>query len=133
MKMEIKNFLKSHQQTIALSVGYLLVAFCAFGLGRITATEQKRPEIRVEESFAPLLNNTQNIGAAQSESIPAVAGESTAASAGNCEGKIKGNIGSKGEKIYHMPGGSFYNRTNPEQCFDTEEAAQAAGFRKSSR
>lgn len=45
---------------------------------------------------------------------------------------IKGNISSK-TKIYHMPGGSFYERTDPEMCFNSEGEAQAAGFTKSSR
>ena len=40
--------------------------------------------------------------------------------------------GSK-SRIYHMPGGSFYDRTNPVQCFASEAEAQAAGFTKSSR
>ncbi|KGM94768.1 metallo-beta-lactamase [Clostridium novyi A str. 4552] len=48
-------------------------------------------------------------------------------------GKIKGNINSKGEKIYHVPGGAFYNKTNPEAWFNTEEEAQAAGYRRSKR
>ncbi|MEZ4180663.1 MAG: hypothetical protein R3B41_04130 [Candidatus Doudnabacteria bacterium] len=49
----------------------------------------------------------------------------------NCT-KIKGNISSK-SKIYHMPGGAFYNRTQAEMCFDTEQQALAAGFVKSSK
>lgn len=48
-------------------------------------------------------------------------------------GKIKGNINSKGEKIYHMSGGAYYDRTIPEVWFSTEEEAQAAGFRRSKR
>lgn len=48
-------------------------------------------------------------------------------------GKIKGNINSKGEKIYHMPGGAYYDKTNPEVWFNTEEEAKAAGFRRSKR
>ena len=40
--------------------------------------------------------------------------------------------GSK-SKTYHMPGGSFYERTNPAACFNSEEEAQAAGYKKSSR
>lgn len=43
---------------------------------------------------------------------------------------IKGNASSK---IYHMPGGAYYDKTNPEVCFATESAAQAAGYRKSKR
>jgi hypothetical protein len=35
--------------------------------------------------------------------------------------------------IYHMPGGAFYDRTNPEECFSSESAARAAGYRKALR
>lgn len=47
---------------------------------------------------------------------------------------IKGNVSSKGEKIYHTPSSRSYNRTkiNPEegdQLFCTIEEAVAAGFR----
>ena len=35
--------------------------------------------------------------------------------------------------IYHVPGGEFYDRTNPEKCFATEAAARAAGYRASKR
>jgi len=43
---------------------------------------------------------------------------------------IKGNASSM---IYHVPGGQFYEVTNPEECFRTEAAAVAAGYRKSKR
>jgi micrococcal nuclease len=45
-------------------------------------------------------------------------------------GLIKGNINSKGEKIYHVPGGRYYDVTVPEVWFATEEEAEAAGFRR---
>ncbi|WP_129600694.1 ComEC/Rec2 family competence protein [Anaerophilus nitritogenes] len=48
-------------------------------------------------------------------------------------GAIKGNINSKGEKIYHMPDGAYYAKVNAEVYFKTEEEAQNAGFRKSKR
>lgn len=41
---------------------------------------------------------------------------------------IKGNANSM---IYHLPGQRFYDATKPEDCFRTEAAAQAAGYRKS--
>ncbi|SHF93740.1 Metal-dependent hydrolase, beta-lactamase superfamily II [Caldanaerobius fijiensis DSM 17918] len=44
-------------------------------------------------------------------------------------GLIKGNINSKGEKIYHIPGDPWYDRTKAERWFKTEAEAQAAGFR----
>lgn len=61
------------------------------------------------------------------------ANTSPAPSDGNHEGEIKGNINSKGEKIYHVPGGAYYDRTIAEEWFKTEEEAIAAGYRKSSR
>jgi micrococcal nuclease len=47
----------------------------------------------------------------------------------SAEKKIKGNINSKGEKIYHLPGSRDYERTKAEVWFATEEEAKAAGFR----
>ncbi len=41
---------------------------------------------------------------------------------------IKGNASSK---IYHVPGGRYYDKTNPEECFASEAAARAAGYRAS--
>jgi putative cell wall-binding protein len=40
---------------------------------------------------------------------------------------IKGNADSM---IYHMPYNRYYDATNPEECFRTESAAVAAGYRK---
>ena len=51
---------------------------------------------------------------------------------------IKGNISDRGERIYHMPGGAFYDRTRissakGERWFCTEADARAAGWRRSKR
>lgn len=43
--------------------------------------------------------------------------------------RIKGNRGSNGW-IYHVPGMPFYDRTNAEEMFCSEAAAQAAGYRR---
>ncbi|WP_338539051.1 thermonuclease family protein [Janibacter terrae] len=53
-----------------------------------------------------------------------------------CVGKIKGNISSSGEKIYHVPGGRYYSVTKidlgkGERWFCTETSARNAGWRKS--
>ena len=47
---------------------------------------------------------------------------------------IKGNIDMTGERIYHVPGGQWYDRTlidpaKGERWFCSEEDAQAAGWR----
>lgn len=53
---------------------------------------------------------------------------------GNC--LIKGNISSSGEKIYHLPGQKYYDKTvidqsKGERWFCSEQEAQSAGWRKS--
>lgn len=50
--------------------------------------------------------------------------------------QIKGNINSKGEKIYHVPGQRYYEKTQVdegagERWFCSEREAEAAGWRKS--
>ena len=52
--------------------------------------------------------------------------------------RIKGNVSAKGERIYHLPGGEFYDRTQinaakGERWFCTEGEARAAGWRRSKR
>jgi hypothetical protein len=49
---------------------------------------------------------------------------------------IKGNVNTRGEKIYHVPGQRYYNQTrisasHGERWFCSEEEARAAGWRKS--
>lgn len=51
---------------------------------------------------------------------------------------IKGNINGDGEKIYHVPGGQYYNKTKidrsvGERCFLSERKAISAGWRASLR
>lgn len=48
-------------------------------------------------------------------------------------GRIKGNINREGERIYHLPGQANYDRVEAEFLFESEEQAQAAGFRASQR
>jgi hypothetical protein len=49
---------------------------------------------------------------------------------------IKGNVSTRGEKIYHVPGQRYYNETrisasHGERWFCSEEEARAAGWRRS--
>lgn len=53
--------------------------------------------------------------------------------AGCPDPRIKGNINSKGEKIYHLPGSPSYEKTKPEAWFCTEQEAKEAGFRKAGK
>jgi len=134
-------FVRIRQQAIVLVFGYLLVAVIGFGAGRISTSGASAPDIRVETAFLPP-NYSVIGGQNQSGTMPnpgpgpaptPVPGPKPAPAAQDCPtGQIKGNLGGSGSKVYHMPGGSFYNRTKAEQCFATEAEAQAAGFRKSS-
>ena len=56
--------------------------------------------------------------------------------AGRC--RIKGNVGNSGRRIYHVPGGRYYDRTRidtsrGERWFCSEREARAAGWRRSKR
>lgn len=46
-------------------------------------------------------------------------------------GDVASNINREGKKIYHVPDSQYYIQTNLEKWFCTEEAARAAGFKKS--
>ena len=65
-----------------------------------------------------------------------LASEATTAANVNPNGcKIKGNIGSKGDRIYHMPGGRWYDRTvitasKGERWFSSEDEAKGSGWRR---
>ncbi|MBB6638212.1 phospholipase D-like domain-containing protein [Cohnella thailandensis] len=77
------------------------------------------PTIAMDESKAESRDEEQEEGDAES-----------AAPASCANPEIKGNINSKGDKIYHVPGGAQYERTKAEQMFCTEREAEEAGFRK---
>jgi micrococcal nuclease len=47
----------------------------------------------------------------------------------NGRGLIKGNINSKNEKIYHIPGSTYYDRTKAQEWFKTKSEAEAEGYR----
>ncbi len=63
----------------------------------------------------------------------------TAAPASAQEGttcNIKGNVNTRSERIYHVPGQEYYDKTNivaahGERWFCSEEEARAAGWRRS--
>ncbi len=67
--------------------------------------------------------------------LTAMLGTSVAvAQSGGCN--IKGNVSTKGERIYHVPGQKYYNDTviqssHGERWFCSEAEARAAGWRKS--
>ena len=100
------------------------------------------PNTRYLDEFekASAIAEEENIGVWQTEdyvtdrgfNAAVMASNSTQEStqtAGKCN--IKGNINRQGKKIYHLPTGKYYEQTNPEEWFCTEQEATKAGFKKS--
>jgi hypothetical protein len=118
-----KSFLIKHQYKILLLISFFLI----FGIGCFVGYNFSQFNLTggaIEIKDFSSINYTENT------SIPQVLGTQ---SSDDCGGQIKGNINSKGEKIYHMPTGAYYKNTSPEACFKTEEEARNSGFRKSGR
>jgi micrococcal nuclease len=80
------------------------------------------------KSGASKTNDDKTAAAGKDGSSANPAGD--AGSAACSKPSIKGNINAKGQKIYHIPGSSYYNQTKAEVMFCSEEDAAAAGFRK---
>src|SRR5689334_9084335 len=119
---QLKEKVGENRQKFLYSVCFILVFIVGFGTGRAEQAFRK-PERRSQTNT----NYTQS-----PPSKPAKTDEQATKTPakGNCP--IKGNV-SATSKIYHVPGGAFYAKVTPEQCFNTEAEAKAAGFRKSSR
>jgi hypothetical protein len=122
----LSNGVKKHQKIIAVLIGYFLVAGLFFSIGQVFSKNHS-PEIKIEK---PALDLTQIYNNSNTVPSQSVAGAATSTSPGSSTCQVKGNPTSK---IYHVPGGTFYATLKNFTCFDTEKAAQDAGFRKSLR
>lgn len=75
------------------------------------------------------------VAALISASLLVMSAVSTSAEeSGGCN--IKGNVSTRGERIYHVPGQRYYNQTrisasHGERWFCSEKEARAAGWRRS--
>lgn len=95
---------------------------------------------RKDQKIEKLLASRNNSSAGASSSIlaalPAPTPGANNSPSNGC--KIKGNINSKGEKIYHVPGGKYYDSTQidvpqGERWFCNEREAKDAGWRAASQ
>jgi hypothetical protein len=128
----IRIFWQAHEKIILLAVCFLCVFLLGSLAGKISAADKAQPVVKIEKAQLDfsILKDISKDPSTQTASLPTspVANPGT-----NCgPGKIQGNISSSGQ-IYHVPGGAYYGKIQPEACFDTEAQAQAAGFRKSKR
>jgi micrococcal nuclease len=104
------------------------------------------PDVKYADLFAALQTQAREAGrglwgadcATPASTQAATAGPGVCEYSGTSQPLIKGNISSAGEKIYHVPGGDFYEQTviddsAGERWFCTEAEASAAGWRASKR
>ncbi len=96
-----------------------------------------RYEERFRKAYRYAVENYKGLwgGSASQAQVTSTSNKTSFSAKSSCpaDKPIKGNVSSKGEKIYHLPSGVYYKRTEPENCFTTEEEAQKEGFRRSSR
>jgi len=101
------------------------------------------PDVKYQELFLDLEREAREAGRGLWTGCfgpsPTVEGERICDYSGTSEPVIKGNISkTTGEKIYHVPGGEFYDKTvideaAGERWFCTEQEAIEAGWRRSKR
>ena len=132
-----KNWLKENKNYLAVGAGFVVVFIVGFGTGiyqKPTRRQNVQSNYTTSAAKKPVVNEAQAQIAGETV-VNEVANPAPAKAVAPADAAclIKGNISAKGDKIYHLKGGAFYDRTKAEQCFNTEAEAQAAGFRKSSR
>lgn len=133
---KIKNWCKEHKKEITVGVCFALIFFVGFGTGRYDKEAQSAKR-KAQSNYSKSSNNQQKADADNQnvQDQGQVAGDTAEGFAPAADGKcpVKGNINTKGKRIYHVSTGAFYNQTKPERCFNTEAEARKAGFVKSSR
>ncbi|MEK7149539.1 MAG: hypothetical protein AAB757_00975 [Patescibacteria group bacterium] len=110
--MNLKEFFEKNKTFLAIIIGAVIIA------GGIYLVGSRPKPTQLPAQLPSVVNSGEN-------------------SALNTDCLIKGNI-SSGGKIYHMPGGQFYDRTvintsKGEKWFCSEVEAKTAGWRKSSK
>lgn len=100
-------------------------------VNKIPASAPPRTDAPVPGPKVPLTP----VAAKPTPTKPAPSSGGVAPSGNSCPSgyPVKGNINAKGEHIYHVPGGQYYGRTNPERCFANASDAKTAGYRASQR
>lgn len=92
------------------------------------------PDVKYVDQYLAAQKEAKDAGRGLWSQNPCPTPISTATSSNQCT--IKGNISSSGEKIYHIQGQRYYEKTKidedkGEHWFCTEEEAVQAGWRKS--
>lgn len=122
-----KKKIEENKPKLVLAACFVLVFLVGFGVGRFDKNIQKAQKNQVNYN----IKSQQQPATIQSLQPAVQTAATTTAASASCV--VKGNISSGGKKIYHVAGGAFYKTVKPEQCFNTETEAVAAGYVKSQR
>jgi len=128
---DLKSILTENKDKIVLAGCFVLVFVVGFGTGRYVGGDTAK-QLQSNYTTKPAKKTTPIPTDTVQQSKQQVLGTATS-SVPSAACVVKGNISSSGKKIYHVAGGAFYKTVKPEQCFNTPEEAEAAGFVKSSR
>ena len=134
---EIKDRVDEYKPRLVYAGCLVLMFLIGFGSGNAWGPDQKQKnQTQTQSKYTTTAPQNKEISKEADTKPEPVEETKTATPNATTTSKtcttIKGNIGN-GTKIYHVPGGSFYERTQEEMCFATEAEAQAAGYKKSSR
>jgi hypothetical protein len=125
----IKNWITENKEKCFYLASCVLIFIVGFGTGRVEQGLRAPNKIQANYTTKTNVNKTADKPANTNKTIETNSNQTTGSiNSGSCY--IKGTS----SKIYHLPGGAFYERvTSPAACFNTESEAIAAGYRKSSR
>jgi hypothetical protein len=126
---KIKTYLEENRQLFILIACFVLVFISGFATGRVIPQDTGNVSSSQQNYNTKEPRVLEAKTAAETKKTP----EAGEAKEDNKDCPVKGNISAKGARTYHVVGGAFYDKTNPEQCFSSEEEAITAGFKRSSR
>lgn len=111
-----KEFVKRREDDIIILSGVVLIALVSFGAGRLTASKIVQEPIVIENGGVERLK------------------EAAAISSELGKNEEKRLVASRNGKYYHWPWSPWAEKIKAENkvWFDNEEAAQKAGYRRSS-
>ncbi len=126
----LKNWFEENKQKSFYLISCILIFIVGFGTGRVE--QGFRTPNKIQANYTTKTNTNKAPDKPTNANKPIATNTNKAANpatnAASCY--IKGTS----SRIYHLPGGAFYDRvTNPAACFNSEAEAGTAGYRKSSR
>lgn len=124
---KIKEKLTVYKKEFVLAAAFIVVFLAGYGTGIGERSSQRSNQNQI--------NYNTNLTDQQTKTEPALQQTTTDQTLENSQPAVtECLIKGTSSRIYHLPGGAFYDRvTNPATCFNSEAEAASAGYRKSSR